>query len=199
MATTQVHHEVRFDITSRISALLSERAVASTYATRYAAIGVPSATGDGGVACTNQLGSVVSALTEVLSNTVGDADFGNIPPVICPLTSTTVSTPRNIGTDPNLGLLLTLRIANLLPFPSIKLRPFPTGVDVDMLPFIVSTVWTKETSPFPGAVGVVSVGNVTVDNVTVPLTGAYKVVVKNPLDTRTEEVVSTDVIYLTAP
>ena len=197
MATTQIHQELRFDISNRIAALLAERDAAAAYNARFTAIGVPS-TGDGGTACTNQLGVAVAALSELLSAAAGDPDFGGIAPVIAPLVSSSVSAPRDIGTGED-GGTITLRVASLLPFPSLKLRPVVTGSDVDLVPFIKSIEWSKSTSPFAGAVGVVSVGTIVIGGVTEALSGAYKVVVQNPLDLTSSAVVSADSIYLRAP
>ncbi len=198
MATSQIHHEFRSDFPNRIAAFLKDRDAAAAANQRYTDIGVPPATGDGGVAATGQLAVAIAALAEVLSSAVGDGDFDGIAPVIAPLTSSTVGSPINIGTGVS-GVNLTVRIANLLPFPSIALRPVGGGGDIDVLPFIKSTEWSKSTSPFAGAVGVVSVGTVTIGDVSTALSGGYRLVVQNPLDTTTVAVVSTDSVFLTAP
>ena len=198
MATSQIHHELRYDLSNRIGTLLAERESAAAYNARYTAIGVPSTTGDGGAACTNQLGVAVAALSELLSSAVGDPDFDGIAPVIAPLPTTTVGAPRDIGTGVD-GVSLTIRVADLLPFPSVKLRPVVSGSDVDVVAFMSDIAWSKGTSPFTGATGVVSVGTFTISGVSATLSGAYRVVVQNPLDTTSTETVSSDTIYLTAP
>lgn len=197
MATNQTHHDIRYSLSQNITALLTERTnVAPDYA-RYLSIGTPS-TGDGGAAATGEFKVAVDAVSELLSETVGDGDFGGIQPIIGPLPgNTSVSaTPLNVNTGE-----LNVKVANLLPFPSIKVRPVGGGADVDISAFVKNVTFAKSTNPFPGAVGTLSVATVIITGVSSTLNnaGGYKLVVKNPLDLRSTEVVSVGTLYLTAP
>jgi hypothetical protein len=193
MATNQTHHDIRFDFTSRIASMLAERTSTAVQYQRYLDLGTPS-TGDGGAACTGQLAAAVSALTEILSSTVGDPDFGAINPVIGYLPTNTATTPTNLGVS---GAGFSFKVAHLLPFPLIKLRPVVTGTDVNITANCTFT-WTKGTGIIASVAGVASVASVTIAGVTATLSGAYKIVVQNPLDTRSTEIVSTGSIFFTA-
>lgn len=193
MATTQTHHDIRHALSLGVAALITERASVAPAYSRYQSIGTPSV-GDGGAAATAEFKVAVDALSEVLSDAVGDGDFGGINPVIGPLPASTVGAPLNANTGE-----LTFKVANLLPFPALKLRPVGGGADVSIAAFIKSITFAKATNPFTGANGTLSVATVIVTGVSSALSGGYRLVVQNPLDTRSTEVVSSGVIYLTAP
>ncbi|MBP7620645.1 MAG: hypothetical protein KA745_06750 [Gemmatimonadales bacterium] len=198
MAANQTHLDIRYDLTNRIATMLQERDTLSASATRYAAIGVPSAVGDGGATCTGQLLDAVQAVQELLDTSAGDPDFGGIAPVITAITPVgTEAAPTNIGPSKS-ALRITVR--NLLPFPKVVIRPAAAGddsTDVDLTAFIASTTFSRVTDTTTGIaypVGVITLSDVTAAAFT---SGNYTLRVQNPLDT-TAEVATRANTYLAA-
>lgn len=184
MALSQTHIDIRSQFANKLADLRTEAASLDSAVARRTAIGNLSAS-DGGATSTGEIAVAVSALSELLDDTAGNSDFGGVVPVFSsvPIVGGNLSTTR----------VAAAVVSDLLPSPSIKLRP---AAAPDSSTDINVSAWATLTGAGTTLINGIRRPLFQITLGTIPagaraaFNASYKIVVNNPLDTRAGEVVS---------